>query len=96
MTDPNSFGGFGYVAFLGVGIGILSVAAFAGLAEYFGTRHMGTLRGTTFLFGVFGATLGPLPLAWSPGLAYWIFVTLAMLGLCIGIATRTKVRVAPR
>lgn len=88
MVAPYSLGGFGYVVFLGVGIGILSVAASAGLAEYFGSRHMGTLRGTTFLFGIFGAALGPLPLAVSPQLAHWTFAALAGFAIGIGLVVR--------
>jgi MFS family permease len=95
LVAPAFLGGFAYVLFLGVGIGILSVAASAGLAEYFGTRHMGTLRGTIFLFGIFGAALGPLPLAWSPHLAHWTFVTCAGLAVFIGIATRSNANARP-
>jgi MFS family permease len=92
IAAPYALGGFGYVAFLGAGIGILSVAASAGLAEYFGSRNMGALRGTTFLFGVFGAALGPLPLALSPQWAHWIFVACAAVALCLGMLTRQTTR----
>jgi MFS family permease len=87
MTSPNAFGGFGYAVFLGAGIGVCSVAASAGLAEYFGTRHMGILRGTTFMFGIFGAALGPLPLALSPEVAHWIFAACAAVAFCLGVVT---------
>jgi MFS family permease len=87
MNAPYVFQGFLYAVSLGVGIGILSVAAAAGLAEYFGTRHMGSLRGLTFLFGIFGAAAGPLPLALSPALAHWILVLCAILALCLGFMT---------
>ena len=90
MASPYSLSGFGYVVLLGTGIGILSVAASAGLAEYFGTGHMGTLRGTTFLFGIFGAAAGPLPLAWSSQAAHWIFMVCVGMALCLGLATRAK------
>jgi MFS family permease len=92
ITAPSLLGGFVYAISLGAGIGILSVAASAGLAEYFGTRHMGTLRGTTFVIGVFGAALGPLPLALSAGLAHWIFVACAGLAVCLGIVTRADAK----
>jgi MFS family permease len=91
MLAPYSLGALGYVVFLGTGIGILSVAASAGLAEYFGTLHMGALRGTTFLFGVFGAALGPLPLALAPQWAHWIFVACAGVAFCAGLATRASI-----
>jgi MFS family permease len=90
MNAPYVFGGFIYALSLGTGIGILSVAAAAGLAEYFGTRHMGTLRGMTFLFGIFGAAAGPLPLALSPQLAHWIFLICAGLAVGLGVATRSR------
>ena len=92
IIAPLAIGGLGYVVFLGVGIGVLSVASSAGLAEYFGSRHMGALRGTTFVFGIFGAALGPLPLALSPQTAHWIFVAWAGIAIGFGLATRTAGR----
>ncbi len=89
ILAPAALAGFGYVVGLGAGIGILSVAASAGLAEYFGTRHMGALRGTTFVFGIFGAALGPLPLTLSPDLAHWIFVACASVAVALGLGLRS-------
>jgi MFS family permease len=88
MNAPIIFGGFVYAISLGLGIGILAVSASAGLAEYFGIQHMGTLRGTTFVFGIFGAALGPLPLALSPDLAHWIFVACAGIAFALGLLVR--------
>ncbi len=84
MTTPHLLGGFAYVISLGVALGLVQVAQSAGLAEQFGTRHLGTIQGTTFVVGIFGAALGPLPIAWSPHLAYWIFAAFAALAMVLG------------
>ena len=90
MNAPYMLGGFVYAVSLGLGIGILAVSASAGLAEYFGIRHMGALRGTSFVLGIFGAALGPLPLAISPDLAHWTFVACAVVAIGLG-----SIRIAP-
>jgi MFS family permease len=91
MTAPYLFRGYLYVISLGATIGILQVAHSSGLAEYFGIRHLGTLRGTTFVVGVFGAAIGPLPFAWWPHAAYWIFLALTGLALVLGCMARHAV-----
>jgi sugar phosphate permease len=93
MTAPYVFAGFPYAVALGAMIGILQLVASAGLAEYFGTSHMGKIRGTTFVIGVAGAAAGPLPLAWSPQAAYWLFLAVAGLAIVLGgIAGRSPAR----
>ena len=77
-------GGIAYAVALGVMIATLQVAHSAGLAEAFGTAHLGSIRGTTFVIGVSGAALGPLPLVWSPSVAYLIFLALTAVGLALG------------
>jgi MFS family permease len=84
LTTPHAFAGFPYAVALGATIGILQLTASAGLAEYFGTSHMGKIRGVTFVVGVAGAAAGPLPLAWSPQGAYWIFLGCAASTAAIG------------
>jgi MFS family permease len=84
MTTPYVLAGFPYAVALGAMIGILQLVASAGLAEYFGISHMGKIRGTTFVVGVAGAAAGPLPLAWSPQSAYWIFLACAGLTVVLG------------
>ena len=84
MTTPYVLAGCPYAVALGAMIGILQLVASAGLAEYFGTSHMGKIRGTTFVIGVAGAAAGPLPLAWSPQGAYWIFLGCAGLTAVLG------------
>ena len=88
MTTPYVLAGFPYAIALGAMIGILQLAASAGLAEYFGNAHVGKIRGTTFVVGVAGAAVGPLPLAWSPQVAYWIFLASAGLVAALGGLTR--------
>jgi len=93
LTMPYVLAGFPYAVALGAMIGILQLTASAGLAEYFGTLHMGKIRGTTFVIGVAGAAAGPLPLAWSPWDAYWIFLGCAALVATLGtIAGRSLMR----
>ncbi len=77
-------GGLAYAVALGVMIATLQVAHSAGLAEAFGTTHLGAIRGTTFVIGVSGAALGPLPLVWSPLAAYAVFLALTAVGLALG------------
>jgi MFS family permease len=80
-------GGLAYAVALGAMIATLQVAHSAGLAEAFGTTHLGAIRGTTFVVGVSGAALGPLPLVWSPLAAYSVFLALTAAGLALGWAS---------
>lgn len=57
----------------------------AGLAEHFGTRHLGNLRGVTLIVGIFGAAAGPLPFAaWPPQVGYVIFLVAIAAALALG------------
>ena len=65
--------------------GILHVVQGAGLAERFGTQHLGTLRGTASVFGIFGAASGPLLFAWwSAETAYVAFLASIAIALALG------------
>jgi MFS family permease len=88
MIEPALGGGFVYAVTLGAMIGILQVAHSAGLAESFGTAHIGSIRGVTFVIGVSGAALGPLPLLWSANAAYWLYLALAASACVLGLLTR--------
>jgi MFS family permease len=90
LTMPYVLAGFPYAVALGTMIGVLQLTASAGLAEYFGTSHIGKIRGTTFVIGVAGAAAGPLPLAWSPQGAYWIYLGCAALTAVLGAKQRTQ------
>jgi hypothetical protein len=55
----------------------------AGYAQYFGRDHLGAIRGTSFVFGIAGAALGPLPFAASLD---WTESYTAVLAVCSGLA----------
>ena len=85
MATPALVAGSIYAAALGAGLGILHVVQGAGLAEHFGTQHLGTLRGTASVFGIFGAASGPLLFAWwSPETAYVAFLASIAIALALG------------
>ncbi|MEA2815657.1 MAG: hypothetical protein QOI93_3354, partial [Rhodospirillaceae bacterium] len=90
MLAPSLGGGLVYALTLGAMIGVLQVAYSSGLAESFGTAHLGTIKGTNFVVGVTGAALGPLPLLWSPTAAYWIFLGLTVGGAALGVLSLHK------
>lgn len=96
MTVPDLLAGAAYAAALGAGLGVLHVVQGAGLAEHFGTRHLGNLRGVASMVGIFGAAAGPLPFAaWPPHVGYAIFLIsiAAALALGAGSVPRPFVRV---
>ena len=66
MMTPDLLSGAVYAAALGAGLGVSHVVGGAGLAEHFGTRHLGNLRGITSMVGIFGAATCPIPFATSP------------------------------
>ena len=85
MAAPTFMTGSIYAAALGAGLGVLHVVQGAGLAEHFGTRHLGALRGTTSVFGIFGAATGPLLFAWrSPETGYLVFLVSIAITLALG------------
>jgi len=85
MLAPDLGRGMLYATALGAMIGVLQVAHSAGLAESFGTAHLGSIKGATFVVGVSGAALGPLPLLWSPLAAYGIFLSLTFCAAVLGV-----------
>lgn len=85
ISAPNLLAGAAYAAALGAGLGVLHVVQGAGLAEHFGTRHLGNLRGVASVVGIFGAAAGPLPFAaWPPYVGYMIFLTGIAAALALG------------
>jgi MFS family permease len=98
MAAPTLVAGSVYAASLGAGLGILHVVQGAGLAEHFGTRHLGALRGTASVFGICGAATGPLLFAgWSPETGYVVFLAYTAIALALGgtVAPRPLVRAEP-
>lgn len=88
MQMPMLLAGFFYAIALGAMIGTLQVVHSAGLAEEFGTTHVGTIRGVTFLVGIAGAATGPLPFVWSSRAGYVCFLAVACLALALGFIRR--------
>ena len=85
MAVPDFLAGAAYAAALGAGLGVLHVVQGAGLAEHFGTRHLGNLRGIASVVGIFGAAAGPLPFAaWPPHVGYMIFLVGIAAALVLG------------
>jgi MFS family permease len=85
MAASNFMTGSIYAAALGAGLGGLHVVQGAGLAEHFGTRHLGTMRGTASVFGICGAATGPLLFAlWSPETGYVVFLASIATALALG------------
>ena len=84
-TSPALGGGIAYAATLGAMIGTLQIVYSAGLAESFGLKHLGTIRGTLFVIGVSGAAAGPLAFLWSPAAAYSIFLGIAVVAATLGL-----------
>jgi len=54
-----------YALCLGGAYGSQQAINAAGYAQYFGRDHLGAIRGASFVFGIAGAALGPLPFAAS-------------------------------
>jgi MFS family permease len=91
MSASSLITGVAYAAALGAGLGVLHVVQGAGLAEHFGTRYLGNLRGTASLLGIFGAAAGPIPFAWwSPETSYAIFLTATAAALALGVAAAPR------
>lgn len=84
-TSPTLAGGLAYAMTLGAMIGTLQIVYSAGLAESFGLRHLGTIRGTLFVIGVSGAAAGPLAFLWSPAAAYSIFLGVTIVAATLGL-----------
>ena len=84
-TSPALAGGLAYAVTLGAMIGTLQIVYSAGLAESFGLKHLGTIRGTLFVIGVSGAAAGPLAFLWSPATAYSIFLGIAAVAATLGL-----------
>jgi MFS family permease len=91
MAAPTLIAGSLYAAALGAGLGTLHVVQGAGLAEHFGTRYLGTLRGTISVFGICGAAAGPLLFAWwSPETGYVILLCFTAAALALGATTSSS------
>jgi MFS family permease len=72
-----------YALSLGGAYGSQQAINAAGYAQYFGRDHLGAIRGASFVFGVAGAALGPLPFAASID---WTESYAAVLTVCCGLS----------
>lgn len=70
-----------YALALGAAYGAQQAIGAAGYAQYFGRDHLGAIRGTSFVFGISGAALGPLPFAAS--IDWTGSYTVALTGSCL-------------
>ena len=96
MAVPDFLAGAAYATALGAGLGVLHVVQGAGLAEHFGTRHLGNLRGVASVVGIFGAAAGPLPFAaWPPHVGYVIFLAGIAAALALGAVAIPRPFVRP-
>lgn len=85
-VSPALGGGMAYAVTLGAMIGTLQIVYSAGLAEAFGLKHLGAIRGNMFVIGVTGAAAGPLAFLWSPAAAYSIFLGITVVAATLGLA----------
>lgn len=65
VLGSGSAVGWLYVLGVGGAYGCQQAISAAGYAQYFGRDHLGAIRGASYIFGVSGAALGPLPFAAS-------------------------------
>lgn len=86
MVWADLLGGAAYVALLGLSLGTLQVVQGAAMAEHFGTRALGALRGIIFVIGALGAAAGPLIFAvWSAQTGYLVFLALVSTAVLLGM-----------
>ena len=85
-----------YALSIGGAYGSQQAIGAAGYAHYFGRDHLGAIRGASFIFGISGAALGPLPFAAS---LEWAGSYTAMLSgccvLCLACGARAFVMKRP-
>ena len=85
MMVPDLLAGAAYATGLGASLGVLYVVQGSGVAEHFGTRHLGSIRGVASMVGIFGAAAGPVPFAaWPPNVGYLIFLVSVGAALALG------------
>ena len=85
MMVPDLLAGAAYATGLGASLGVLYVVQGSGVAEHFGTRHLGSIRGVASMVGIFGAAAGPVPFAaWPPNVGYLIFLVSVGAALTLG------------
>jgi hypothetical protein len=75
-----------YALSLGGAYGSQQAINAAGYAQYFGRDHLGEIKGASFVVGIAGAALGPLPFAasidWTKGYATVLAISCGLSLLC--------------
>lgn len=75
-----------YALSLGGAYGSQQAINAAGYAQYFGRDHLGEIKGTSFVVGIAGAALGPLPFAasmdWTQGYGAFLAISCGLSLLC--------------
>ncbi len=75
-----------YALSLGGAYGSQQAISAAGYAQYFGRDHLGAIKGASFVFGIAGAALGPLPFAasidWTESYATVLAISCGLSLLC--------------
>ncbi len=75
-----------YALSLGGAYGSQQAINAAGYAQYFGRDHLGEIKGASFVFGIAGAALGPLPFAasidWTESYAVVLMISCGLSLLC--------------
>jgi MFS family permease len=87
---------FLYAAALGLALGSFSAVNVAAYAHYFGRRHLGEIRGLTFVVAIVGAALGPLPFGWVSEHAGYGPVLLAAAITCATVAVVNLITPSPK
>ncbi|MBR0965661.1 MFS transporter [Bradyrhizobium diazoefficiens] len=86
-----------YAICLGGAYGSQQAIGAAGNAQYFGRDHLGAIKGTSFVFGVAGAAVGPLPFAASvETIGSYSAALIACCMLCVACGTAAFVVKRPR
>jgi MFS family permease len=81
MVRPTS-GATTYAMALGCAYGSFQAINAAIYAHYYGRRHAGEIRGTTFVITIVGAALGPLPFGWAAARGGYAPILIAGVVLC--------------
>ena len=72
-----------YAMAIGLAYGSFQAINAAVYAHYFGRKHAGEIRGTTFVITIVGAALGPLPFGWAAAHGGYGPVLMAGAVLCM-------------
>jgi MFS family permease len=95
VTVASTTGAFIYAMALGLAYGSFQAINAAVYAHYFGRKHAGEIRGTTFVITIVGAALGPLPFGWASAHGSYFPVLVGGATLCALAALTNLIVKAP-